>query len=304
MTNYSPITLCLSLLILAGMLSACASAPEDNEQNYWHVIAQQHMNNGALHYQRHQFHQAVHQFISALKTYQRFNAVDGELNSRINLAKTCIALHQLDLAQQHIDEAQRLITSHGLSDKTVYLDIMRSSISIQKGELKQAGKLLEKYASNTSLPEDVYTALLVNNIRLTLLNRDKVSPLLQQLELVAKDKPKYEPRLWRFRAQQDHVQKQFASSDKYYFLALQRYRSLTDSMGVLMLLREWGANLIQRGEWQAARVRYQDMYNTALSLKLQHHMSVALTGLVQVLEKVGDAKKLDWARQQLKNLSR
>lgn len=289
--------------MLAGLISACAQAPEDNEGNYWHIIAEQHMHNGTQYYQRQQFHQAVYQFISALKTYQRFNAVEGELNSRINLAKTSIALHQLDLAQQHINEAQRIITAHELADKTVYLDIMRSSLSIQQGELGQAAQLLEKYATNTSLPQDVRTALLVNKIRLALLTGDKVSSLLQQLEQVATSQPKYEPRLWRFRAQQAHAQQQFASSDEYYVKALHRYREQTDSMGVLMLLREWGANLLQRGEWQAARLRYQDMYNTALSLKLQHQMSTALAGLVQVFEQLGYAQKLDWARQQMKELN-
>ena len=286
----------------ASLLSACASAPEDNEASYWHIIAQQHMQNGTLYYQRQQFHQAVQQFVSALQTYRRFNAVEGELNSHINLAKTSIAMHQLSLAQQHISEAQRLIDAHGLVDKTVYVDIMRTSLGIQQGELEQTGQILEKYAANTSLPQEVRTALLVNRIRLAFLNSEEVSLLLQQLERVSAIEPNLEPRLWRFNAQQAHALQQFSSSDKYYLQALHRYRDQTDSMGVLMLLREWGANLLQRGDWPAAGLRYQDMYNTALSLKLQHQMSTALAGLVKVYKELGDSKKLDWARHHLKKL--
>lgn len=302
MIKYSNIFIYFSLLLLISLLMACASAPEDNEDKYWHIIAQQHMHNGSQYNQRQQFNQAVIQFVSALNTYRRFNDVEGELNSRINLAKVSISLHKLVLAKQHIGEAQILIDNHGMNDKTVYLDIMRSSLSIKQGDLEKASELLETYTTNKSLPQDVQSALLVNKIRLTLLKRGEVLPLLQQLEKIAKNHPKYESRLWRFRAQYAHSQQQFANSDKYYIQALSHYRANANSMGVMMLLGEWGANLLERGEWQAARVRYHDMYNTALSLKQRHQLSTALNGLVRVYKQTGKTKKLHWARQQLKKL--
>jgi len=284
------------------MLFACASPPPAPQQSYWEIVAEDYMHNGLDYYQRQQFRQALNQFSRALNTYQRFNDVEGELNGRINLAKTSIALDQLDAAGQQIMEARRIIAAHGMKDKSVYLDIMQASIAIQQQQPAEAAAILDGYAMGAGLPGDVSSALLINKIRLGLLQQQDVSPLIQQLENSAGQQPKVQPRLWRFQAQQADEQKDYARSDDFFTRALQRYRNDADAMGVLAALKEWAAALARRQDWQAAGVRYEDMYKTAASLKRQQQMVAALQGLVLVYQQQNNQPRLEWAQQQMDKL--
>jgi len=292
----------LFIIMFSVMLFACASPPPAPQQSYWEIVAEDYMHNGLEYYQRQQFRQALNQFSRALNTYQRFNDVEGELNSRINLAKTSIALDQLDAAGQQIMEARRIIAAHGMKDKSVYLDIMQVSIAIQQQQPADAAVILDGYAMDTSLPGDVSSALLINKIRLGFLQQQDVSPLMRQLENVAGQQPKVQPRLWRFQAQQADEQKDYARSDDFFTRALQRYRNDADAMGVLATLKEWAAALARRQDWQAAAVRYEDMYKTAASLKRQQQIVTALQGLILVYQQQNNQPRLGWARQQMDKL--
>ena len=233
----------------------------------------------------------------------RFNEINGELDSRINLAKTAIALDLVELARQQIDEAQKIISAHGLSDKTVYLDIMSSSIAIQQLDLQQAAELLEKYPGHGEMQDDVAMALLINKIRLALLKGNDASALLEEFNSAAQSQAKYLPRALRFQAQQAHLQQRYADSDELYAQALSHYRERADSTGVVAGLKEWGANLLQRNEWKQAALRYQDLYKIAVSLKQQAATVAALDGLIQVYEQQGNQRQLQWARQQMGKLT-
>jgi len=292
----------LFTIMFSLMLFACASPPPVPQQSYWEIVAEDYMHNGLDYYQRQQFRQALNQFSRALNTYQRFNDVEGELNSRINLAKTSIALDQLDAAGQQIVEARRIIAAHGMKNKSVYLDIMQASIAIQQQQPAEAAAILDGYAMGAGLPGDVSSALLINKIRLGLLQQQDVSPLIQQLENSAGQQPKVQPRLWRFQAQQADEQKDYARSDEFFTRALQRYRNDADAMGVLATLKEWAAALARRQDWQAAAVRYEDMYKTAASLKRQQQMVTALQGLVLVYQQQNNQPRVEWARQQMDKL--
>ena len=286
------------IVFILVLLSGCAQAPQAPQQSYWHIIAEDHMYNGLQYYQRQQFRPALNQFERALKTYQRFNDVDGEINSRINLAKTSIALHQLDAAKEQIKEARQMIAEHSLKDRTVYLDIMASSMAIGQGDLEQAAGILDGYADDAPLTDDVRMALLVNKIRLAFENSQDPDALIERLEQAVKNQPRYEPRLWRFQALQARKQQAFETSDEYYQRALHRYRKDAHSLGVMAVLEDWAGSFAQRGQWEQAAQRYRDMYKTALSVKLQQPMETALDGLKQAYGQLQDEQQLEWVREQ------
>jgi tetratricopeptide (TPR) repeat protein len=294
----------ITLLLISSLLSACASPPPKVEKSYWQQAAEAQMQSGLQYYQRQQFRQALNQFADALASYQRYNDITGELNSRINLAKTSIALHQLDAAQAQIDTARELIERHGMADKRVYLDIMDSSIAIQNFSLKRAAGILDQYGDDASLPLQLQAALLTNKLRLAFAKQADAKPLLQAFESAVATQSAYQPRLWRFQAQQADIDKDFKRSDVLYGQALDTYRQQASSTGVMVTLREWGESMTLRGDWPAARIKFEDLYKTAKSVRLQYWVVESLESLVLVYRKLGDWDRVEWAKGEIEVLTR
>lgn len=298
--NISAVIFLLTLSLLAG----CASPPPKQEENYWQQVANAHMVDGLRYYQRQQFHQALNQFGQALNSYRRYNDIEGELNSHINLAKASVPLNQLDVAEAQITAARQLIQRHGFNDKTVLLDIIASSMAIQKFALTSAAEILDKYTDISTLPENIGTALLVNKIRLAFIQQRDASSLLTLLEQRVVKQPAYQPRLWRFQAQLADEQKKYSESDSLYERALEQYRGRADSIGVMATARDWGESFVLRGDWSAAQVEFEDMYRTAVSVRLGYWTGEALERLVLVYRKLGDWEKVEWAKGKKEKLEK
>ena len=294
----------LVLLLIGSLLSACASPPPKVPKSYWKQAAEAQMQSGLQYYQRQQFRQALNQFADALASYQRYNDVAGELNSRINLAKTSIALHQLDAAQAQIDAARELIARHGMEDKRVYLDIMESSIAIQNFSLKRAAAILDQYGDDAPLSPQLKAALLTNKLRLAFARQTDAKLLLQAFESAVATQSAYQPRLWRFQALQADIDKNFELSDALYAQALDAYREQASSTGVMVTLREWGESMTLRGDWPEARVKFEDLYKTAKSVRLQYWVVESLESLVLVYRKLGDWDRVEWAKGEIEVLIR
>jgi hypothetical protein len=74
-------------------------------------------------------------------------------------------------------------------------------------------------------------------------------------------------------------------------------------MGVLVTLKEWAGAQLRRRHWQAAELRYEDMYKAAAALKQQAQMMIALQGLEQVYEQQDNRQRLGWVRRQMDKLN-
>ncbi len=286
--------------VLALSLSACAGKPEKPQTGYWQQKAEYYSAGGVQYYRRQQYREALADFHRALQTWQRFNGVDGELDSRINLAKTCIALDQDDAAQMHLDEARALIDTHRLTGRRVHLDIMRASLAIRRKDTAAAQALLESYGDDESLPQDVRAALLINRLRIAFLQGQESDDLLAQLQNLAAADEKLQPRVLRFRAQQVQARQDFSQRDELFGRALQAYREYNDGMGVMATLGEWGDALAEQGAWQQARQKYQAQYKAAAAMKHAGRMHKALQSLLPVYGQLGETEKQAWAREQLR----
>ena len=246
------------------LLFSCASAPQEKKP-FWIETADALMTKGIYRYNNQQFFLAKKEFLKALNAYQRFNDVQGMAQCRLNLTKTHISLGEN--ADQHIDILYKLINENDLSQLLVYADIMQASININNSLYDEAENILNKYIHKTDLQKDVFTAILINRLRVAFAKNVDVEQWLQEYESsIDKNNKAYNARLLRFKAQYAHMSGNKEKSDQLFKQALIEYRALANSKGVFLTLKEWGDSLIERKDWDSAYVRYNNALITAQSM--------------------------------------
>ncbi|RDH84061.1 MAG: hypothetical protein DIZ80_07975 [endosymbiont of Galathealinum brachiosum] len=281
------------IFILFNMLSACASKP-DKIQPFWMEKANDYAANGVLLYEQQLYKESVVSFSRAYNAYQRFDYVKGISNSLLNLSKAEIARHNVTEAEIHLKELDVLIEEYDFNIISIHVDIIRSSISINKIELNKAENILNKYIDSLggniqSIQKNLYIALLTNRVRLAVKSNYDSE---YWVKIYASKTDKNNARLLRFNAQMAGIKNDLNVVNQLFSGAMEIYREQANSKSVLSTLKEWGETLRGMNQLNAAAKRYETAYKVAKSASVKFEENIIINKLLEIYELQSDSENI------------
>ena len=196
-------TVKLLLPLLACMLFACSSGPEEKPVSESFSSPARLLDQGISQYNINNYSEAIDQFEKALLQYRSIDNQAGIANSCLNLAKTHMAINHNQLAAEYLLRANTVIEQASLAELDGYLFLLRSSLAINTDMYDQAIQDLDKVIDDKD--PAIELAAVMNRTKIAFLRND--SDKLQWLEKYKTlqsrhpDKRSHAARILRFQAQ-------------------------------------------------------------------------------------------------------
>lgn len=280
----------LIILFSVQLLFACASPPPEKKP-FWIEQANTSLSNGITHYERQQYELAKLDFQNALNAFQRYYDVNGIVQTGLNLAKTHISLGNIENAEKQIDVLRKMIPEYRLQDINVYVDIMQSSIEINKNNIEQALAILNTYLPKIeSFDNSIKAAVLINRTRIAFIQKDQIAQWINKLESTASDVVT-KARLLRFKGQLAYFNNQKEQASVFYQKALDEYRALAHSKAIYSTLKDWGNALIAINDYENAAKQHEAALTVALSANIKSDVLTILNSLSGVYEKLNNPER-------------
>ena len=284
------------------LLAGCASEVKQETSPY--LVRQAHisMQSGIENYNQFKFSRAHDNFVTAYELFSRYDDPVGIVNSSLNIAKTLIALGQMNDAFKLLENMD---TNYYTSLQKRYRDIMLSSIHLMLRQYQHAARVLAPYedellTQSTQLDE-VTLALLINRTRLAQLSAhafEKWLSVYEQQISMFRTSPEYMARLYRFKALMKTTSSNGEQADELFDSALEVYRQQANPKGIMATLADRGAFSVQINDKDGAGRYYEELLNKALLNRdayFTHHALFNMQQLNQGTE-VEKQRTLHWLK--------
>ncbi len=262
---------------------------------------------GVSSYTQYHYKQAGIFFNNALYAYRSIDNPHGIILSLSNLAKTALALGNIDLAEQYVVKAKKIITTSekSFNNKVInHLKIVESSIRIEKQQYRAAKEILQPLLDAKQSPSSVFrSAALQNRVRIAIAEDDPdTAKWLQQFnqQISSSHQNSYTARLMRFKAT---LSQDSQEQNSYYNKALNIYRSSAHQVGIAATLEEWSQQQYQLQQFHVAIDKLVRALFIRIDLKDRRHSILNLDKLHKLYHLSGDKEKERQTIMWLKKIS-
>ncbi len=254
-------------------LAACASAPGEQPAELV-SNAERLLSQGVSRFSEDNYAAALLHFRRALDEYRLIDDADGAFESSINIARTRLAMNQVDKASEWVAAADRLIAEYQPARANEYREttaLLEASILFREGDTAAATEILNTLVNSQNRTSRLNSLDLRTRIAFATATDQQtwLERYRQAIKQNAQASTLHTARLLRYEAE---LQTTKPVSDSRYEDALKLYRKLAHKRGIAATLQEWSASDSEYGAYVSAEQKLLRALYIRASLKDQRNL--------------------------------